>query len=80
MTAGPAQSIIVDVRIDAAEFSRYYYQPGAQVVVQSQDGRTVRFPANLLQRFVTHQGVAGRFVIHYTESGQFSAIERLVAG
>ena len=42
----------------------------------SVDGRRVHFPANILQRFVSSNGVHGRFCIRFDEKGKYQAIER----
>lgn len=48
--------------IPAAEFERLYSGDANTVVARDQlSGRTVRFPANRLRSFVTHEGVQGRF-------------------
>lgn len=70
-------SIAVDLTITADEYLKHYQIGGAMVVTRSRDGRTVRFPANILQRFVTHSGVTGSFKIQFDPEGKFTAVERL---
>ncbi len=41
----------------------YYRGLIQQVIVRATTGQTVQFPANRLQRFVTADGVHGRFVL-----------------
>lgn len=72
-----SQSIIVDIYISAEEYQRYYRGSARQVMATTLDGRNVQFPANILQRVVGHDGVRGRFAIHFSEAGKFEAIERL---
>lgn len=69
--------IVVDITIPADEFIRHYQVSGAVVVARSRDGRMVRFPANILQSFVTHSGISGSFEIQFDTSGKFSSIRRL---
>ena len=47
------------------------------VVAKSVDGRTVRFPANVLRPFVTPDGVAGAFVLVYDEKNKFVEMRRV---
>lgn len=57
---------------------KYYYEGAAHhVVATSVDGRNIQFPAHVLRPFVTHNGVAGVFVIHYDEHNRFVGIEKV---
>ncbi len=47
------------------------------VLAYSTDGRKVRFPAGVLQRVVTRDGVRGRFAILFNQQGKFEGIERV---
>lgn len=48
------------------EHYRLYYQGVARFVhVTTEDGRTLRFPAQQLRRFVGHNGIRGRFEIEF---------------
>ena len=69
--------IVVDITIPADEFIKHYQVPGAVVVTRSRDGRRVRFPASILQRFVMYSGIGGSFEIQFDDDGKFFAIKRL---
>ena len=71
------QSVIVDIVVTADEFVKQYRHPGAIIITRSRDGRNVRFPANILQRFVTHVGISGTFSIRFDQQGKFKAVEKL---
>lgn len=71
------RSVIIDVSISADEYLKRYQQPAAGVLIRSRDGRSVRFPANILQPFVSHSGVQGSFRIRFDEEGKFSGIDSL---
>jgi hypothetical protein len=47
--------------IPKEEYLRNYSGSAHSVLVQAEDGRTVRFPAVNLRQFVTAYGVRGRF-------------------
>ena len=71
------RTVIVDISISANEFIKQYQFSSAVVSTHSRDGRSVRFPANILQRFITHAGVKGSFRIQFDNNGKFSGIEKL---
>ncbi|MFY9179264.1 MAG: DUF2835 domain-containing protein [Venatoribacter sp.] len=70
-------SIVVDLAISAEEYQRYYSGAIRQVLAYTLDGRSVRFPANILQKIVTHNGVHGRFKIDFDANGRFLQVQRL---
>ena len=78
-SAGMEQTIEVALAIPADEYVAMYQGSVRDVVARAQDGRTVRFPARILQPFVTHQGVYGRFVIRFDASNRFAGISRLTS-
>ena len=51
------------LRISAYQYLDYYRGTVRQVLVECSDGRKVQFPASLLQRFVTQDGIRGNFVL-----------------
>ncbi len=67
-----------ELAISREEYLRHYQSQGRlQVTVIALDGRRVRFPAGILQPFVLHEGVHGRFVIHFDIQGRFRSIARV---
>lgn len=71
------KQIVVDLQISEDEYLRVYRGQARSVLAQSIDGRRVRFPANILQSFVTRSGIHGRFRIRFDAGGQFESIEKL---
>lgn len=69
--------IVIPLRIDREQFLRYYRGTAKYVVARSRDGRTVKFPASILQPFLTHDGIQGVFVLRHDQNNKFVAIERL---
>ena len=49
----------------------------AQVVVRGADGASLSFPAEHLRRFVSHNGVQGRFELKYDARNKFVSLEKL---
>jgi len=69
--------IDVELHIDWTIYLARYRTPAAQVFATATDGRRVRFPANILQRFVENDGVHGQFRIRCDEQGRLLGIERV---
>ncbi|WP_027709460.1 DUF2835 domain-containing protein [Zooshikella ganghwensis] len=68
-------SVTVALSISTEEFLRYYKGSAKQVIAHTVDGRSVSFPANILQRFLTHEGIHGQFVIEFDNAGHFKSIK-----
>ena len=73
----PAQHIVIDLAIPADEYIRVYQGSAQFVHCTAIDGRTVRFPAGILQKMIDRNGVYGRFAITIDVNGKFQSIERL---
>lgn len=70
-------SIDVQLRIAADEYLKLYRGVARTIIAKSTDGRTVRFPAGVLQPFVTHKGVEGLFRIQFDADNRFQSINKL---
>lgn len=70
--------ITVDIAVSAQDYQSYYSGQIKQVVAYTVDGRRVRFPANILQHVVSHEGVYGRFQIDFDNEGKFLSIVRVL--
>ena len=62
--------------INAEEYLRLYEGSAKTVYAQSLEGASVRFPANILQPYVTHKGIHGRFVIYFDSENRFKRVEK----
>jgi len=71
------QTITFSLRITADEYLKNYKGVGVNVKVKSHDGRNLLFPANVLQKFVTHDGIQGHFEMHFDHDNKFTDIKRL---
>ncbi len=69
--------VIFDLYISASDYQQYYSGAVRMVQVVALDGRTVRFPANVLRGVVRHDGIRGRFAIDTDEQGKFQRIIEL---
>lgn len=72
-----AQSIVVSLRISAEEYLKVYRGTGKVVVTRDVEGRRVRFPVNILQKYVTREGINGVFVIAFDQQGRFQSIKKI---
>jgi len=63
--------------LSAEKYRSYYEGIASAVVVTADDGRSIKFPASALQKFVTHDGVAGRFEILFDDNNKMVGINRI---
>jgi glucose-6-phosphate isomerase len=63
--------------ISADEMLRYYRGTAKDVIVTTDGGLRVQFPAQHLQRFVTPDGVRGRFAIQFSDDNRILGVRRL---
>jgi hypothetical protein len=59
------------------QYVDYYRGVLRQVIVESTNGQTVQFPASLLQRFLTPEGIRGDFVLTCDASFKSADLQRL---
>ena len=69
--------IKISIRISADEYLKHYQGAAKSVFTQSVDGRSIRFPAKILQPFVTHNGIEGSFIIQFDDNKQFKEIIKI---
>jgi rhodanese-related sulfurtransferase len=71
------KSVIFDIHISSDEWLKIYRGEAREVVAVCREGKRVRFPAAILQKYVTHFGVSGSFEVGFDESGKFQSIVKL---
>jgi hypothetical protein len=71
------RQIIVDIVITSDAYLRYYQGSAQDIAAVSRDGRNVRFPANILKPFITHEGIKGAFSIEYDDNNKFKLIRKI---
>ncbi len=69
--------IIISLSISADEYLRVYQGSAKKVRAVDNQGRRISFPVNILQRFVTRDGIIGAFAIYTDSDNKFQKIERL---
>lgn len=73
----PLQRVVLPIRLSADEYLKYYRGSARNVYARDLQGRMVQFPANLLQRFVTANGIDGLFEITITAAGKLVDIQQV---
>ncbi len=71
-----SSSIEVDIHISQEEVQRAY-QGVEYVYAQAIDGRSIRFPVRILWSFIGHDGIHGRFLIHFGKDNKFESVLRI---
>lgn len=80
MTRNGGSVIHVPITIGREEYLKVYQGSARNVFAHDVSGRSVSFPAKILQPFVTHSGIQGLFAIRFSEAGKFLSIERIADG
>ncbi|MDQ2075630.1 DUF2835 domain-containing protein [Marinimicrobium sp. ABcell2] len=70
-------AVFVNIVISPEEYQRWYQGTARDVLAKTVDGRSVRFPAPILRRFVTREGIRGRFKITFDAQNRFQDIEKI---
>lgn len=63
--------------LSAEQYLAYYQGAASKVVVRCTDGQSIQFPARLLTRFVTNQGIQGQFVLTCSDDMKGSTLSRV---
>jgi len=74
-TRNCSSSIRFRLAISGEEYLAYYQGSAQVVVVNTEDNKTIRFPASAIRKFVTHDGIFGVFEITYDENNKLISIQ-----
>ena len=77
MVDGRDFTFYIQLDISTTDFHRYYSQKINSVITTSHTGQKVQFPANVLQPFISHAGVQGRFKLVVDQNSKFKSIDRV---
>ena len=69
--------VVVDLQLSRDKYLQLYKSYARSVQTIGRDGRSIRFPASILQPFVDHEGVRGTFLICFDDDNKFKKINRL---
>ncbi|MDR4508014.1 MAG: DUF2835 domain-containing protein [Candidatus Brocadiaceae bacterium] len=65
------------LNIPSDEFEAYYTGDIRSILTRTTTGKTVRFPASILRKFLTHKGIYGSFEMALDKNNKFMSIERI---
>ena len=71
------QAIQFFLDLSYQEYLAVYKGHAEHVITRSYDGRTIRFPANILKPHLTRKGIHGAFIIKFDSNNKFQALEKL---
>lgn len=71
------KSIHFKLQLSYDEYSAVYTGHAKHVIAQATDGRTLRFPADILKPYLTKSGIMGTFIIHFDENNKFQSLEKV---
>ena len=71
------QRLHVVLKISSYRLMEYYEGGVDSVVAKTTDGRTIKFPANILRSVVQSSGVYGTFELVFDENHKFVSISRV---
>jgi len=64
----------ISLCIPAEEYLRVYQGSAKKVSTIDSEGKRISFPANILQSYVSHDGIVGSFTIIIDENNRFKKI------
>lgn len=71
------QKIEFHLHLSPEQYLAYYRGQAKFVQIVAADGRIVRFPAEILREFVTHDGVVGNFILEIDADHKCRKLQRL---
>ena len=74
---GACTDIVFHLNITADEYVRVYSGTAKYVITKSIDGKSIKFPVNILQPYLTHDGVSGMFSLKYDKNNKFISIQKI---
>lgn len=71
------KAVVVSLSISAEKYKLMYQGVAQSVYTRTLDGRSVQFPAKILQPFLLRDGIKGVFRIAFDDQGKYQGIEKL---
>jgi hypothetical protein len=65
------------LHISAEQYLEYYRGAARSILAEATTGQTVQFPASLVQRFVSTEGIHGNFVLTCDEHNKCVEMQRI---
>ena len=74
-----AKGIPFSLNISYKTYYQVYAGNAKFVAATALDGRRIRFPAEVLKPYLTHDGIKGVFVIFFDDNHKFKALKKISA-
>ncbi len=71
------KSLQVSININRDEYLKWYQGAASTVLATTPTGQSVRFPASILQPYITRTGVSGTFNIYFDDNNKFKEIKKI---
>ncbi len=65
------------LHITPDQYLAYYNGAAKNIVVKTEDGLSLKFPANAMQKFITREGIHGRFKISFDQHNKLIGVSRI---
>lgn len=65
------------LKVNREEAMRYYRGEASTVIVRTDDGKALQFPASHVRRFITQHGIHGHFRIAFDQNNKLLSLTRL---
>ena len=76
-TTSTEKYVNIALNISAEEYLRVYQGSAKKVSTIDSEGKRISFPANILQSYVSHDGIVGAFTIVIDENNRFKKIVKV---
>ncbi len=63
--------------LTSEKYLAYYKGKAQSIAVRSIDNKSIRFPANAVRQYLTHDGINGLFEIEFDENNTLVKIEQI---
>jgi len=71
------QTIRFHLAISAKKYLAYYQGVAKSIVTCSADNRSIRFPADSVRKFLTHDGIYGLFEIQFDGNNKLIGVKKI---
>jgi adenine deaminase len=73
----PSQAIRFHLALSSEKYLAYYKGHAQSIQTRSIDNKRIRFPANAIREFLTHEGIYGLFEIQFDENNKLIKINKI---
>jgi hypothetical protein len=72
-----ARSMRFNLSVSAEKYLAYYKGHASSIHVRSIENKSIRFPANAVRKFLTHEGIHGLFEIQFDENNKLIQVVKI---